>query len=486
MDDSVLIDEVVELTLACQQGDATDGERARLERLLADDPRSIIWYLRVVEDTLTLRDATSAHRADNRSAAGSAGMENLAAESAADRGQVFKLPARWLLRMSAGLAAACMLFALAGAWWWSSAREVAARANRMPEGQFAQIVSLANVQWSDEARRYDEWSLVNPGESLTFESGNVNLYLANGAEVRIEGPADVELVSLQKVLAREGKLAARVGPRAIGFCIETPHANVIDRGTSFGLSIDKDCRTAVVVYEGMVDLDVLGDLTQPRRRLATGEALSVDRDGRLSRITAVQSGDFLEPALAASMNDRRDSVIATVTDNVGSLETKKYYRIVPRGFREDCRAYVDRLHEWNGLDERGLPPFLAGGDYVMTFNDDKIVTGIEIAVGISQPANVYVLIDDRVPLPEWLSRDFVDTGWNLGADNGWEVVEGEDGIVAGMGTGQSIDHVCSIWRREVFEPTTVVLGALSRKKPAAGMAVEWSMYGVVATPLNRR
>ena len=92
---------------------------------------------------------------------------------------------------------------------------------------------------------------------------------------------------------------------------------------------------------------------------------------------------------------RNARIITPVSDNVRSLETAKYYRIIPHGFREDCRAYVDRMHEWNGVDERGLPPFLLGGDYVMTFNDDKIVTEIEIAVKISQPANLYVL--DRRP-----------------------------------------------------------------------------------------
>ena len=87
-------------------------------------------------------------------------------------------------------------------------------------------------------------------------------------------------------------------------------------------------------------------------------------------------------------------MITAVSDNVRSLETAKYYRVIPDGFREDCRAYVDRLHEWNGVDERGLPPFLVGGDYVMTFNDDKITTEIEIAVS-ARPAGNAVRADRR-------------------------------------------------------------------------------------------
>jgi hypothetical protein len=136
--------------------------------------------------------------------------------------------------------------------------------------------------------------------------------------------------------------------------------------------------------------------------------LSVDQQGRLSRGTTDESAEFLEPPEMRPSGALRASIIASVSDNIRSLETTKYYRVIPRGFQEDCRAFVDRQFEWNGLDERRIPPFLAGGDYVMTYNDDKIVTDIQISVNISHPAHLYVLIDDRVPPPDWLKRDFVE------------------------------------------------------------------------------
>jgi hypothetical protein len=258
---------------------------------------------------------------------------------------------------------------------------------------------------------------------------------------------------------------------------------VTDRGTAFGISVDGDSHTSVVVYEGKVDLDVVGAGvgTQPRRRLESGEALSVDREGQLSRITTVERADFLEPPQIRFDGVSENRLITSVSDNVRSLETAKYYRVIPRGFKEDCRAYVDRLHEWNGLDVRKLPAFLVGGDYVMTYNDDKITTEIQIAVGVGQPANVYVLIDDRVPPPEWLTRDFVDTKWDVGCDEGWE-----DKIIdTGVGAGNSIDHVFSVWRRVVPEPTTVVLGPLVyEKSPPPKVSDLRSMYGIVVTPLR--
>jgi hypothetical protein len=316
---------------------------------------------------------------------------------------------------------------------------------------------------------------------LKLQAGWLNLFLPGGAELLIEGPADVDYVSAQQVFARQGKLAARVGPGAIGFRIDTPHANVIDRGTSFGVSVDGGRQTSVVVYEGAVDLDVLGDDARPRRRLVKGEALSVDGKGKLSRITTVQSHEFLEPPQVRHTGVPQSSIIAHVSDNIRSLKTAKYNRIIPQGFREDCRAYVDRLHEWNGVDGRGLPPFLVEGDYIMTFNDDKIVSEIEIGVTLSQPANLYVLIDDRVSPPEWLQRDFVDTNWDVGSDEGWP----DRVIDLAIGPGHSVEHVFSVWRRVVTKPTTVMLGALSHESPPPPVEVERSMYGIVVTPLSR-
>jgi hypothetical protein len=344
------------------------------------------------------------------------------------------------------------------------------------------VVNVANVEWVDGAQRFDEWALVRPGESLELEAGLVNLFLPGGAELLIEGPADIKYVSAHQVFARQGKLAARIGPGAVGFRIDTPHANVIDRGTSFGVSVDGRRHTSVVVYEGAVDLDVLGDEARPRRRLEKGEALSVDGKGQLSRITAVQGDEFLEPPQVRQADPTQSSIISHVSDNVRSLETAKYNRIIPGGFREDCRAYVDRLHEWNGVDARGLPPFLVGGDYIMTFNDDKIVSEIEIAVTLSRPANLYILIDDRVTPPDWLKRDFVDTSWDVGCDEGWP----DRVIDLDTGSGQSVEHAFSVWRRVVAKPTTVILGALSHESPPPPVEVERSMYGIVITPLPSR
>jgi FecR-like protein len=480
MDESELINEVLELTLACQKGDATPEEHARLERLLADNPRAILWYLRIVDDTLTLLDAATARETASTTAPAIVSTMKSHETSPARRGgPVLSLAGRRArLKMAFAGVACASLVALVMFKLLSPPK---ATDEPVAVNDSARILEVSNVEWVEGATHYDEWSLLRPGATLKFKSGWINLFFSNGAELLIEGPADVRFDSSRKVFAKQGKLAARVGPGAVGFRIETPHANVIDRGTEFGLSVDKNKRTSVVVYKGVVDLDVVGDSAQPRHRLGTGEALRVDRAGQLSRITTVASNEFLEPPQLRFNAATQKGLIASISDNIRSLKTTKYYRVIPHGFCEDCQAYVDRLHEWNGVDGRGLPPFLVGGDYVMTFNDDKIAKDLSIALSLGQPANVYVLIDDRVPPADWLKKDFVDTGWDVGADEGYVGRE----IQTAKGTGQSIDRVYSVWRRKVTHADTVVLGALGVEqftKPARD--VERSMYGIVVTPLR--
>ena len=50
----------------------------------------------------------------------------------------------------------------------------------------------------------------------------------------------------------------------------------------------------------------------------------------------------------------------------------------------------------------GIPSYLLGADYVKTFNDDKINREVEIRLTISRPAILYILLDKRSPVPDWL------------------------------------------------------------------------------------
>jgi ferric-dicitrate binding protein FerR (iron transport regulator) len=467
MERDALVAEIIELATACQTGGASDDERARLERLLEDNPDARTVYLRVADDTVTLNDVR------RKEASGESAPVHAAAVGSARR-------APWIaLTLAASVALA------AAAWWWTAHRagEAASAAGGAPGPSFARIVSLSGVEWVEGAAEHREWQRLAAGETLAFDAGSVEVLFDNGAQLVVQGPAECQFVSEHQVRASSGKLVARVGPEATGFEIVTPHATVIDRGTSFGMTIEREHHSDVVVYEGMVDLSLPEAAANGRRRLGAGEAIRVGRDGQLGRIASVTGGQFLPPLTVPGADADDSRVIAAVTDNLKSSDTAKYYRVVARGFREDCPAYVDRRHQWNGVDERGIPPFLRGADYVMTFNDDKVQHDLRIAVSLSQPARLYLLVDDRAdPPPKWLSEVFSDTGFDVAIDEGYDDVPE---VQTAVGPGKSLEWTFSVWYCDVTEPTTVLLGSLQQEEiDSPPREVLRAMYGIVATPLG--
>jgi ferric-dicitrate binding protein FerR (iron transport regulator) len=370
----------------------------------------------------------------------------------------------------AGLAAAAVVAAFAVRPWFGAG---GAR-NGGAGGAVATVLACENVRWSGAPR--DIGSRLFVGESLGLEAGTVGLRFGRDATVTLEGPAEVELRSAMRARAVRGRVTVRVGPESRGFAVETPRAEVVDLGTEFGVQVDDAGRTDVVVFQGAIDLSYGADrgagagAGRGPTRLTQGEALRLGLADDLSRIVSVERrpGDTHWSTGAATAED---AVIRRVGDDIRGLGSTKYYQIVPRGLAEDVPAYVDRPHQWNGLDGRGLPEFLRGADYVMPFNVDKHSREIVVTVTLARAATLYVFFDDRAAVPPWLAGQFTDTGWDIGLDEGRSP---ERDLSTDTGPGRSIDTVFSVWKRTLDGPGSVTLGAMV--DTSSGKA----MYGIAA------
>jgi hypothetical protein len=168
-------------------------------------------------------------------------------------------------------------------------------------------------------------------------------------------------------------------------------------------------------------------------------------------------------------------VIGDVRDNIRKADSIKSYQIVRGGLDDDVLAFVDRNHQWNGVESNGLPRFLLGADYIMPFNDDKFVRGLELKVGLLRPAMLYVFLDNNMAVPGWLRDGFTDTGVDIGLD--CSKTEWHKDHALSLGPGQSIDFRFSIWKRDIKEAGTVTLGGL---EPPEFRSQGFNMYGIAA------
>ncbi len=480
-----LVSELCDQTI---DGDALE----QLERLVAEDPAALDRYTEfmTMHVHLEIRQLRGASLVDVPACALPAperetitdapSAEPARSRERASRSRALGQPARRLLAVTLAVGACLALM-------------LGLPQSVEPEPRRIGVLTAAEgAVWSAAGPR-DTPSPVIAGQRLQLSDGIAEISLSSGVVVVMRGPAAVELVSPMRVRADHGVVRARVGEDARGFVIATPTTEVVDLGTEFGVDVSEDSgETDVVVFDGAVDLQYVG-LTgraerSPRRggdraangreelkRLKSGEALHVDRRGDFHRIVSIRSEDFPDHAGRNFLVGTRQQVIRGISDNIRDADTSAYYQIVSGGLREDARAYVDRYHEWNGIDEEGIPAELAGADYVMTFNTDKWQSNIEITVELACPAKLFVFFDERLPAPEWLVERFTNTGLRIGVDEGFKRPNYR--VETLLGPGKSIDTRYSVWRLDVPQPGSVALGALPKQELSA------SMYGIAAMPL---
>ncbi len=320
------------------------------------------------------------------------------------------------------------------------------------------------------------------GRQVSFDRGNYRVLLTNGVKLSVAGPASFTIVDSMQCRLAEGRLTADVPDTAKGFCVVTADADIVDQGTRFGVAVSPESGTDIAVFEGRVDVASMSQ----EKTLFIGRAASVAKNGTMSRLQTVKPDTFEAPRVSGS---KTKPTILSVSDNIRSADEFGFYRIVPQGFGEDQPAYVDREHQWNGVDEGGLPKELLGGDYVMPFNSDKHEEEIQMTLTLSQVANLYVLFDDRVETPQWLIRDFVRTGEKVGQDEGGVIQGFKTGKRTTVGPGNSIDSVFSVWQRREPVVGIVTLEGLWDTLPVTQDAEEIglnerSMFGIVAVPVS--
>lgn len=461
------IDRLTHLVL---DGVATDAERAQLSQLLTEHPQRIS----AVVDELTL-DALLKWQSGSV-------VENAPLNGAevVEPHLPFIRPILKSAPLWTGIIAATVLFVLGLTAWNPQATDGS-------DPVIADIVDQQGVAWSADSTALAGDAGVRRGR-LSSTGGEYTLQFRDGSTVRVVGAASLDIKSKMLVQLDRGQATANVPEGSTGFTITSALVNVVDQGTKFGISVD-DGRADVVVFDGKVDVQSNVGQSGKEKRLIQGEAIQVDSQGAIGRLADIR-GDVEGRWWTGDRPGSNAKVIASVSDNIwGGTEKYECYQTTYRGLKEDSIAYTDNPHhQWNGVTTDGLPDFLRGADYIQTFNHLRYMDYFEMKVELSQPANLYVFADNRIPPPDWLVEQFEDTGAEIGLDEGpWlDSVEPQyrefDVNTTAAGAGKSIDNEFSVWRRRCAAGEVVTLGHAG--DPGAEGGQGRAMYGIAATPLE--
>jgi hypothetical protein len=161
----------------------------------------------------------------------------------------------------------------------------------------AMVLKLDAVRW-EPAGGPDptEGGLLGAGR-LRFRSGRATLSMLSGVVLIVEGPADLDLVAVDRVFCRRGRLRTRVPEGAEGFVVSGPGSAVMDLGTEFAMDVESDGRARVSVIKGEVEGAVLNaaGIPQQSQRMEQDKAFEINpRSGRIAAIAA--SRGLVRPA----------------------------------------------------------------------------------------------------------------------------------------------------------------------------------------------
>lgn len=146
----------------------------------------------------------------------------------------------WLRRLSwAGAVAAVVVLGLVGGQYWHAYQT----------RPLATIVRTEGVRWKGAVPEGELYA----GARLTARRGLFELRFANGTNVVVESPADIELQGPGRAFLHRGRAVARVPKQARGFTLNSPRGPLVDLGTEFGVAVAADGNTEVHVLDGIVE-----------------------------------------------------------------------------------------------------------------------------------------------------------------------------------------------------------------------------------------
>lgn len=345
-------------------------------------------------------------------------------------------------------------------WWLSSAHGIP-----------LVVISVTDLELAKGSRIYRK--------QIDIPRGSLKFRLDSGAEVEAIGPVQLELVSDMLLRVTRGSVTVDVGDDAIGFQVETAEAQIIDRGTRFGVSVRDSGETDVVVFEGAVDVQSPRQQAQPSQTIANlkeGEAIRVDKGSGSKRLTSVVVRGERDEVLAG--NKDPIPVIADITDNGKHKRKNRCYSVRAKGLGPPTKSYVGLgLPKWRPLKGQRFPEEIRGADVVLMYSQDRYHPNLEYYLNLSVPSRLFVWHDTRLDPPDWLTQDFQKTDMKL-RSGPWSPSNDIISLIE-VPDGEDIYVEYEVWQRDVPAGTVTLGGNHNR-----AASVHYAMYGIAAKALK--
>ena len=157
----------------------------------------------------------------------------------------------------------------------------------------AELTQTVGCRWQGSLLPTLSGSKLESG-TLRLTAGLATIVFRSGAEIVLEGPAEIELISPMRCFLRKGKLVAKVPPEAKEFTVVTEHADLIDQGTEFGVSVSSSGALGMSVFDGLVE--VRHRRSGVLKEFQAGETSVIGADGAMIDVADQFEGWGPDPA----------------------------------------------------------------------------------------------------------------------------------------------------------------------------------------------
>ena len=167
---------------------------------------------------------------------------------------------------------------------------------------FNQSASVAVISSSESAAWESRLptilgSELEPGV-LHLKTGVATLSFHSGADVMLEAPAKIEIVSTMELNALAGVISIHVRDSAEGFRVNTPNGHAIDHGTRFSVSVShEDMLAEFEVQDGEISLHHKSGKV---KHLQTGQALIMNSVA-LAQVADPLMEGFIQPSKSSTV-----------------------------------------------------------------------------------------------------------------------------------------------------------------------------------------
>ncbi len=202
----------------------------------------------------------------------------------------------------------------------------------------ATLASCENAAW-ESSLPTTPGSMLLPG-TLKLITGIATIRFDSGAEVMMEAPANIELISSMRGKLVNGAAVVSVPEPAIGFVLETPDGYVVDHGTQFAVNVTHDGKHSdFEVIEGEISVHLRSTGEQVRLNDRQFASIAMQKLTTFEDELPVNELSTAPQILRVGTNGRAGSVIRNNKRNKRIVPTQLMAKQGGAGGNWDLRSF---------------------------------------------------------------------------------------------------------------------------------------------------